>query len=283
MSQGPRDPSLLHLQSTHRSKEVWRVGGGDSQRCRRRNPNQIGLPGLDHRMIPFLQSTGFYGVSRVSSLQLDWSLITSLVERWRPETHTFHLPMGECTITLQDVGVILGLPIDGNPIICDVSPGPNMSWADHVGSVFGVVPPKEVFNGSRLQLSWVASTTPRILPEGASEAEVLHHTRCYLIQLIGGSLFTDHSGGLIHPMWVRFVHDLAACGEYAWGPAVLAFLYRELCKGCKVDVEEVAGCLLLLQLWAWERLPTLAPIRTSQPLVDDHFWAGHLPGPLGVR
>ncbi|MBA0765808.1 hypothetical protein Gotri_014945 [Gossypium trilobum] len=32
---------------------------------------------------------------------------------WRPETHTFHLPCGECTITLEDVALQLGLPMDG--------------------------------------------------------------------------------------------------------------------------------------------------------------------------
>ncbi|KAK1370021.1 hypothetical protein POM88_036113 [Heracleum sosnowskyi] len=128
-----------------------------------------------------------------------------------------------------------------------------MSWADTVGSIFGYVPPPTCFNGSRLQLKWFASLIPRTLSEHASEADVLHHTRCYLIHLIGGSLFTDHSGGLIHCMWVQFVRDLATCGGYAWGPV----------------------------LWAWERLPIIAPIRTTQPLVDDQFWSGHLPGPLG--
>lgn len=283
MHPGPRDPSLLHLQDKHRSKEFWRVGGGDPQKFRKHNPNNDSNPTLDHRMIPLLQSTGFYGVSRVSSLQLDWSLLSALVERWRPETHTFHLPMGECTVTLQDVGVLLGLPIDGNPVMCDPSPSPNMTWVDTVGSIFGAVPPTSRFNGSRLQLSWFSSTTRHTLSEDASDDEVRHHTRCYLIQLLGGCLFTDHSGGSIHCMWVHFVRDLDAFGRYAWGPAVLAFLYRELCKGCMVDTEEVAGCLLLLQLWAWERLPTLAPIRTSLPLVNDQFWEGQLPGPYGVR
>ena len=59
-------------------------------------------------------------------------------------------------------------------------------------------------------------------------------------------------------MWVQFVHDLDVFGRYAWGPTVLARLYKELCNGCKVDVEEVAGCLLLLQLWVCDKLPTLA-------------------------
>ena len=104
-----------------------------------------------------------------------------------------------------------------------------------------------------------------------------------MLQLFGGSLFTDHSGGLIHSSWVHFVRDLEALGGYAWGPAVLARLYRELCNGCKASIKEVAGCLLLLQLWAWERLPTLAPVRTTVPLEDVAFWGHQLPGPHGAR
>jgi Plant mobile domain len=33
---------------------------------------------------------------------MDKSLITTLVERWRLETSTFHLPVGEMTVTLED-------------------------------------------------------------------------------------------------------------------------------------------------------------------------------------
>ena len=45
----------------------------------------------------------------------------SLVERWSFETHTFHLLVGEMTITLQDVVIILGLWIHGSPVTgtCD--------------------------------------------------------------------------------------------------------------------------------------------------------------------
>ncbi|KAL9682759.1 hypothetical protein QQ045_014567 [Rhodiola kirilowii] len=36
-----------------------------------------------------------------------------MVERWRSETHTFHLRHGEMTITLEDVGVLTVLSIEG--------------------------------------------------------------------------------------------------------------------------------------------------------------------------
>ncbi|KAK1654010.1 hypothetical protein QYE76_071815 [Lolium multiflorum] len=42
--------------------------------------------------------------------------LTALVDRWRPETHTFHLRAGEMTPTLQDISMILGLPIQGEPL-----------------------------------------------------------------------------------------------------------------------------------------------------------------------
>ena len=49
-------------------------------------------------------------------VQLDRSLLTALVDRWRPETHTFHLPCGEMTPTLQDVAYLFGLPIVGEAV-----------------------------------------------------------------------------------------------------------------------------------------------------------------------
>ena len=56
------------------------------------------------------------GLLRVPGREIDHGLITALVERWRPETHTFHMPHGEVTITLQDVEVLLELLVDGDAI-----------------------------------------------------------------------------------------------------------------------------------------------------------------------
>ena len=71
---------------------------------------------VDDRVVDIIKALGLEGLLKVRGREIDHGLITTLVERWRPETHTFHMPHGEVTITLQDVEVFLGLPIDGDAI-----------------------------------------------------------------------------------------------------------------------------------------------------------------------
>lgn len=51
-------------------------------------------------MCRYLLDVGFYGIYAARHTPLDHVMIIALVERWRPETHTFHLNFGEVTITL---------------------------------------------------------------------------------------------------------------------------------------------------------------------------------------
>ncbi|XP_015968917.1 uncharacterized protein LOC107492407 [Arachis duranensis] len=63
-----------------------------------------------------LRLTGFYHVTQFGVVQCQKALINALVERWHPDTHTFHLPVGECAVTLKDVAMIFGLSTDGLPV-----------------------------------------------------------------------------------------------------------------------------------------------------------------------
>ncbi|CAN0919704.1 Serine/threonine-protein phosphatase 7 long form homolog [Linum grandiflorum] len=38
------------------------------------------------------------------------------MERWRPETNTFHMYHGEVSITLQDVAQLTGLSVSGDAL-----------------------------------------------------------------------------------------------------------------------------------------------------------------------
>ncbi|MBA0857216.1 hypothetical protein Goshw_009002, partial [Gossypium schwendimanii] len=64
---------------------------------------------------PYLREVSFWHMALVGrGCKLDLKLVRALVERWKPETHTFYFPCGECIITLEDVHLQLGLPMDGS-------------------------------------------------------------------------------------------------------------------------------------------------------------------------
>ncbi|MBA0829538.1 hypothetical protein Goarm_014140, partial [Gossypium armourianum] len=65
----------------------------------------------------YLREAGFLHVALIGQgCKLDPELISALVERWISETHTFHIPCGECTITLEYVHLQLGLLVDGSVV-----------------------------------------------------------------------------------------------------------------------------------------------------------------------
>jgi hypothetical protein len=52
----------------------------------------------------------------------DALLIDAFMDRWQPETHTFHFPIGEMTISLEDVAMLGGLPCVGQVMGADRHP-----------------------------------------------------------------------------------------------------------------------------------------------------------------
>ena len=70
-----------------------------------------------------MRQTGLHHLAEISRMVIDHALIIALVERWGPETNTFHFPSGEATIMLEDVAYIYGLPIDGPRVTGRTFPG----------------------------------------------------------------------------------------------------------------------------------------------------------------
>ncbi|KAF1883231.1 hypothetical protein Lal_00030335 [Lupinus albus] len=231
---GPIIPSLLTLQDDHVSTTIWN-GGEVTFRARYNLWPQ--LP--EEPVLQVIRNTAFGRILDIGRAEINNHLITALVERWRPETHTFHLPIGECTVTLEDVAYQLGLPIDGNIIT-----GPtNMDWNVVCHNLLGAVPNERQIVGQRIQMSWLDSTFQQ-LPDDAIEVVIDQHARSFILRMIGGFLMPDTSGSRVHLMYLLLLEDLSETYQYSWGSAVLACLYRGLVvqPGLAVKLKLVDVC-----------------------------------------
>ncbi|XP_057961052.1 serine/threonine-protein phosphatase 7 long form homolog isoform X2 [Malania oleifera] len=252
----------------HRSSRAWAEGHAEPLYCRGGTQYLKRLFDADDRIVRWIRDAGFYGIYRIAHIQLDWHLVTAFVERWRPETHTFHLPHGEATITLEDVAVLFGLPIDGKPVTGRTA-GPVDGPADHQGGLalrrmcerlLGVVPPDSELQGARIRMRYLEAQFRQLRADADAET-VARYARAHILRLICGMLFCDLSGNFAHLMFLPLLEDPTQTRSYSWGSATLAWLYREMCRAAHLSRREISGPLRLLQIWAWERCPSLAPSR----------------------
>lgn len=271
----PSDMSLLRLQDKHVTKTVWE-GNERLLRPRRHAIWIMNHADLVHpRVKAMMDGVGFGHLLTFSNIDINHHLVMALVERWRTETHTFHLPHGETTVTLEDVSVLLGLPIDGEP----VTGFTNGDWVSMCRHLLGIIPPGNVVIGNTIRLSWLNNNFHQ-LPDDASENVVAHYARAHILTLIGSLLMPDTSGSRVHLMYLLLLDDLNNVSSYSWGSAVLACLYRALDHGINFNQDNIGGCMLLLQCWAWERIKCISP---SLPPLSAEDIASGLGYPLAKR
>uniref|UniRef100_A0A9I9EBG7 Aminotransferase-like plant mobile domain-containing protein n=1 Tax=Cucumis melo TaxID=3656 RepID=A0A9I9EBG7_CUCME len=102
------------------------------------------------------------------------------------------------------------------------------------------------------------------LPPDAEIVSVQRYARAYIMQLIEGFLFADKSNTLVHCMFLQFIFNFDQVGTYAWVATTLVWLYRELCCASNAQSLEIAGPLMLLQVWAYNRFSIVAPQKPLQ-------------------
>ncbi|XP_006601549.1 protein MAIN-LIKE 1-like [Glycine soja] len=183
---GPRDPLVLTAYGDHVAVIVWNgelsSHGRKVQKFRRSAAEIEGLVAATE-------------LSPLIACSLDTSgrgLISAFVERWYKETSSFHLPVREVTITLDDVASLLHLPIIGAFHIFETF---------HVDkAVLMLIELLEVFGDEAraetiqcheayIRLSWLREIYQ-------SKCEVEHWTvvaRAYLFHLLGSTLFANKS------------------------------------------------------------------------------------------
>ncbi|MFQ6637180.1 hypothetical protein Gotur_013120 [Gossypium turneri] len=142
----------------------------------------------------YLREAGFWHVATIGrGCKLDPKLISALIERWRPVTHTFHLPCGECTITLEDVQLQLRLLVDGSALTKSVQ---SVDWGAEPGN-------------------------------NLTKVERIRYARAYIFEMIRGYLMLDLSRNLVHLSYIgipaalediRLLLDQRPEAQFQWTP-----------------------------------------------------------------
>ncbi|KAI0500775.1 hypothetical protein KFK09_018992 [Dendrobium nobile] len=168
------------------------------------------------RFMEALRLVGLDCVSQMRYLRMDHHLLTALVERWSPQTNSFHLTVGEMTITLQDVAMILGVNIDGPALVGHTVVGAGrrwLSWPDCCDDLLGSHPLADVVYRdpfdhritSRFRmgqahaqtcipLRWLRWTFWRDSYLDLNDMDFWRHVRAYILFILGCHLLPDTSG-----------------------------------------------------------------------------------------
>jgi len=202
---------------------------------------------------PVSEIEGLVGATRLSPLigcsvvTGDPGLISAFVERWHSEINSFHLPVVELTITLDDVSPLLHLSISG------------AFYSFHALSVdeaiFLLTELLKVSveearaetarsRGAYVRLGWV-----RDIYEMRCEARWwIVAARAYLLHLVGCTFFANKSATYVHVVHLEAFRDLGQSGGYAWGVAALVHMYDQLDEASRTTTRQIAGYLTLLRV-----------------------------------
>ncbi|KAL5137369.1 Serine/threonine-protein phosphatase 7 long form [Glycine soja] len=216
---GPIDGDVLWMQAKHVSEHIWNEEEDRKLHIRRVVPTYQGQEEISEKIIPLLRQSGFYWIMKMRYLKTNAALISVLIERWRPETHTFHMRCGKCTITLQDVSILLGLLVDESPLI-----GPtNLDWTDLCEKLLGVRSQEGELQGSTIKLSWLAHHFPQLNNHDGNLQQVKRFTHAWILRFIGGVLFVDKGSNKVS--------------------------LREMCSATDYKTKSIGGMCILIQMW----------------------------------
>ncbi|KAH1264681.1 Protein MAIN-LIKE 1 [Glycine max] len=233
---GTSDPSVLTQYADHVACSVWTGEERPELKLSSHGRKVHSLGRLVPAIEGLIADTG------------DRGLLSAFVERWHRETFSFHLLVGELTITLDDVSFLLHLPVIG-----DLHAFEPLHGDDAVQMLVDLlmVSPESArtetvqCRGPYVRLQWVRDIYQRRCQAGhwtAAACAYLHH-------LLGCTLFANKSATNVHVVYLEALRDLSMTEMYAWGVAALVHMYDQL---------NDASC------WIYEHFPSVAESTADQ-------------------
>ncbi|KAH1193430.1 Protein MAIN-LIKE 1 [Glycine max] len=235
---GPSDPSVLTAYADHVACSVWMGEERPELKLSShgRKVHSLGRP------VPVIEGlivgTGLSPLIACSVDTGDRGLLSVFVERWHRETSSFHLPVGELTITLDEVSSLLHLLVIGDlhafqPLHVDnaVQMLVDLLMVSPESARAETVQCREPY----VRLQWVRDIYQRRCQAG-------HWTvaACtYLLHLLGCTLFANKSATNVHVVYLEALRDLNMTERYAWGDGCFGSYVRPA-ERCIYEPQSIA-------------------------------------------
>ena len=217
-----------------------------------------------------IYATGLGSLISCSLETTDKGLISAFVERWHRETSSFHLPIGEMTITLDDVSSLLHLPITG--AFYTFEGIDTYAAVEKLIDLLGVRASEaraetHQCRGPHVRLSWLRD----VYHSRCSAMQWIETTREYLLHLVGCTIFANKSCTFIGVVWLKLFRHLDECSSYAWGVAALTHMYEQLNDASMQRTKQLGGYVSLFQVLKELEANLLYVIRYRLILIVNHF------------
>nr|XP_027083653.1 protein MAIN-LIKE 2-like [Coffea arabica] len=187
----------------------------------------------------------------------DRKLPVALAERWWDSTNSFHLPFGEMTLTPLDFTCITGVAVGGLPIPWDYNVREN---ANYINDQLGWVP--AFASAGAIRVTDILSFYKDKAIDENDDVQLAHLTRAFFLYMLGRTLLSN-TAETIHLCCLPALEDVDHIGDYNWGGAGMATLYRFMSAVSRRRTKSLGGYSFVWEVWAYEILQ-LSPYKLKQ-------------------
>ncbi|XP_028113887.1 protein MAIN-LIKE 2-like [Camellia sinensis] len=263
---GPTNPSILKSFKSHIAAAIW--NGADERgplKCHNHSFKIRPWPwweqGNNATFVNIVEMSRLAQLARCTYRFVNKIVVSSFVKRWQLETNTFHLIVGEMTITLDDVATILGLSIVGKSIsVRKLSERRAIALIVNILEIDEQDVRHEICSaeGNSVRLEWLRAHFHNVTDNDSME-RIACAGRAYLLFLLGCTLFSDKTCTRVPVVYLSLLSDLTIVSSYAWGAAALAYLYRHMGYASRSGVKQIIGYMTLPEGWIYENFRGFRP------------------------
>ena len=184
---------------------------------------------LNDKQRDAVKSIGFGNLLKLNDIRLRRTLINWLIERYCPQTRSFHIQEHEIQVTKMDVALIMGLQVVGTP----VNPKHQNHPVDHLVSYYRP-------RCGQIDVKCLENLLQTTDSDDDFKRTFVLFTLC--------TLLAPKPRPEVSTSFLRCVADTKEISTYAWGEFVLENLFIELDVYKREGHKYIGGCIVLLQV-----------------------------------